>query len=248
MRIAIMQPYFFPYLGYFQLIQAADVMLLYGQVSFRKKSYITRNQIYDRSQNAPSPIRVPVLNASSHARIDQTQIEPPPQWRGPLLRKLANAYGRAKCFDETYPVLEKAIPSAAESVHELNCNLLKTLASHLGLGSKVLCSDSSFDAFEAELEDIGRNEYPGVEIKSVRIIELCRRYGASEYLNPIGGQSLYSKETFQNRSLGLRFHNMGPVKYPQFGDSFTPFLSIIDTLMHVGKANTQELLQSYELL
>jgi len=247
MKLGIMQAYFFPYIGYFQLINAVDKFIFYNLVTFRKNSWINRNRILARNAGEPFILVIPVQSKSSNKKISEIQLDSERSWKAPLLKTIYFAYKNARFFDETFPVLEKFIQTPAQSIHEYNATILRGICAHLGIQTKIVSDNQSYREIERELNQIYCDsiEQPDnlPEKKTMRIVRICRQEGAATYFNPINGAALYQKAEFQKYGIDLTFVERGNVLYQQFYAEFTPDLSIIDVLMHAGREQTIELLK-----
>lgn len=243
MSIAIMQAYFFPYIGYFQLINSVDTFMIYEHVTFRKKSWITRNRILDKGKVAPIFIRIPIIKQSSNKLISEVKIDNKAEWRKTIKNLLYYNYKKSPFFDEIYNELIGMIDIKAENLHNYNSQIVEKICTLLNIGTKIIYNNSTCLELEKNLLENPKNE-----IKTQRIVELCRQQKVKHYINPIGGIDLYSKKKFNANDLKLSFINTLPFTYDQFGLDHQPYLSIIDVLMHQGIEGTKELVQKYELI
>jgi hypothetical protein len=243
MSIAIMQAYFFPYIGYFQLINSADTFLIYEHVTFRKKSWITRNRILDKGKIAPIFIRVPIIKQSSNKLISEVKIDNKTEWRKTIKDLLFYNYKKAPFFDEIYNELIGMIDIEVEDLHTYNSQITQRICTLLDIGTKIIHNNS--DCLELENNLLRNNKN---EIKTQRIVELCKQQKVKHYINPIGGIDLYSKKEFNENDLKLSFINTLPFTYNQFGLDHQPYLSIIDVLMHEGIRGTKQLIKKYKLI
>ena len=244
MKAGIMQAYFFPYVGYFQLIDASDVFILYEHVAFRKKSWITKNRIFDKSRKLPVDITIPVNKKSSYKQIIDISIRNT-DWKRVLLKQIYFNYKKALYFEEVYPLLEKLINIENEKVHTYNSEIIKGVCSYLNITTRIKANNEEFLELEKDLEN---SDLPQNEIKSARIIEICKNQNADTYINPSGGTNLYNKPYFKRNNLSLFFMNTKEFKYNQFGLDFEPHLSIIDVLMHNGKEGSKSIIKKYSLI
>ena len=255
MIVGIMQPYFFPYIGYFHNIHAADVFVLCDQVQFVNESWITRNQIYWKNEQKSLYIR-PQIRKSSGSRynIDQVEIVRGGNWRRKLLKSIRHAYSKATYFEQIYPFLEGLIEYHPEKLSEFSVHSIQKICDLIGIKTKIMFNSDHLMQVEEELEDLWL-QYgvvnPGIQKRQVRILEFCKRMGADHYTNTIAGEHLYSKERFEQYGIRLSFVKSRPVAYSQFDqplENFAPNLSVIDVLMHVGANGARSLLTEYELV
>lgn len=231
MKLAIMQPYFFPYIGYFQLISAVDLFIVYDNIKFTKKGWINRNRILQNGKDVM--ISLPLKKDSDYLDVCERKLAIDFN-RDKLLNQLTGAYRRAPYFSQTFPLLEQILSYEDPNLFAfLHHSIVKT-SEHLGISTKISVS-SSFD--------IDHN-LKGQD----KVLALCEITGASTYFNSIGGMGLYSKETFQEKNIELKFIQSKPFEYAQFGNEFVPWLSIIDVMMFNSLANIQNLISTnYEL-
>ena len=234
MKLAIMQPYFFPYLGYFQLLHAVDRFVVYNDVAFIKQGWVNRNRILINGQ--PSYVTVPLKQASSFRVIRDIEIDDSPQnrlWPARFLKSVDNAYRRAPQFDRVFPVIESVLDAGATKVGDLAFASVRAVASYLGLNTEWVDTSARY----------GNADLAGQE----RVLAICRAERATEYINAAGGVELYSREEFARAGVTLRFLASSPHEYRQFGAPFVPWLSIIDVLMFNTPDEVGELMRRYEL-
>ena len=244
MKLAIMQPYFMPYIGYFQTMAAVDKYLLYDKVAFIKKGWINRNRIYIQNVGTQF-ITIPLKNKSSFTNISDVQIDNTTDWRSKMLNLIYYNYKRSLFFDVVYPLMENSIKQSSELISEYNFVVLNQIATFLDINTPIeLCTDPMYDGIEEQLvkyDDSLLRKYD-------RIKFICQANNADNYINPIGGQTLYDKQMFAQEGITLSFVQTQVVSYPQFAPEFIPNLSIIDVLMHNGKEGTKQLLKTYTLI
>lgn len=254
MTIAIMQPYFMPYIGYFQAINAVDKYILYGNVNFEKKSWVNRNRLMQRNGVIEQMI-VPIKKNSSSAFIKEIAIDYATDWQRRLLRSIQTNYGKAPYFEETYSLLTSIFSKEYEMLTELNTESIKAIARHLGITTEIVADNSQYDDMEERLRksDDAYVEFPYMlktrpNRRTARVIEMCKREESNHYINAIGGMELYCKEELAQYGIQLEFIKTKPIVYDQFNNKFEPYLSIIDVLMHNGKNKTKQMLEEYELV
>lgn len=254
MKVAVMQPYFFPYIGYFQLIRAVDVFCPYDRIAFQKRGWAHHNHILSPGR-PPNRIGLRVRGKSSFRLIADLQLDDSTPWRRQLLKTLRCSYGRRPFFDESYPFLEELMLTGLSSLSEFNKHCIIRTAQHLGLKTAVL-SETRFDDLEASLdrgadavtEDMGHSGVHPPDCKTVRAAGICKRLGGTEFVNSRGGMKLYNKQDFAHEGISLLFLVPRQISYSQGSQTFHPDLSIIDVLMNCGRARTRELLDRYDLV
>lgn len=244
-KIAIMQPYFFPYIGYLQLINSVEVFVLYEHVSFRKRTWINRNRILDKGQGQPVHITVPVEQASSFSKIGDIHISQQTNWRTKIANLVKFNYKKAPYFSEIFPKIEENLKYNHERIHDYNCEIIKFWCEVLEITTTIVTRTNA-DTIENSLDDRAINNK--VEPKTQRIIDLCAYFNKSHYVNPNGGVDLYNQSEFNKFGLELSFLKPSVLHYDQFGHDFIPYLSMIDTLMHLGTDQTKKLIQDVQFI
>lgn len=255
MKLAIMQPYFMPYIGYFQAISAVDKYILYSNLNFIKEAWMNRNRLLLKDGRIYQ-FTVPLLHKSSNQMIGEVKIDNTKPWAKNLLLTIASNYNKSPYFSETYPLLEELLNRRYDFLYELNAACVTGIADFLGLRTVIEYDNSRFLDMEEDLSTIdthGYERFPYMEKtspikKTARVIEMCRREGAQTFINAIGGQALYDKVEFSKYGIDLKFVKTGEIAYPQHHDFQEPNLSIIDVLMFNGKEGTRELLEKYTLV
>jgi hypothetical protein len=250
MKLGIMQPYFFPYLGYFQLIHAVDRFLLYPHVQHIRDGWVSRNRILIKS-GEPVYIGVPVRASGRETPIRDVLIDRQDgAWQKRILRLVHYNYASSKFYPEVMPLIEDILDPEIPDLSTLNCRLIARIASAIGLRTNIACAGEEYLEIERSLTADAEQGVlpPGVDRKSDRIQRLCRKEGADTYINAIGGADLYSKPLFGTWGIDLMFLSPDDSPYPQFSGTFHPRLSIIDVLMHNGFAATGKLAERYALV
>lgn len=228
MNLAIMQPYLFPYIGYFQLLRAADVFVVYDDVNFIKGGWINRNFIL--SPNDKQPISLRLDRASPNKLINEIELGIQSK---KLLETLRQRYGKAPHFSSVFPVLEDVLTQAE-----------KNLARFLDYQLRQICHYLSIDVEWRISSALEKNsDLRGQE----KVLAICHELGASRYINLSGGRALYQDFAFNEMGIELAFLQTKPISYRQYRDEFVPNLSIIDVLMFNDKDQCAELLGAYEL-
>jgi hypothetical protein len=232
MKVAIMQPYIFPYIGYFQLMRAVDRFIFLDDVSYINKGWINRNRIL--VNNKDHLFTVPLKDASQNRLINSIEILPDPKWRGKFLRTLEMAYKKAPHFSEVFPLIGQIVQNEEQLIGRYIFNSFRVLNSYLGITTELL--ESSAIAVDDALK--GQD----------RILALCQSQGATRYVNAIGGMELYSRDVFREKGIEFFFLKTPPLTYTQFGGEFIPWLSMLDLLMFNDREQLGKFLDSYELV
>ena len=250
-----MQPYFMPYIGYFQAISAVDKYILYSNLNFIKEAWMNRNRLLLKD-GMVYQFTVPLLHKSSNQMIREVRIDNSKPWAKNLLLTIASNYNKAPFFAESFPLVEELLNQRYDFLYELNASCIRAVADHLGIETEIECDNSRFLDMEEDLSTIdtlGYERFPYMEKtspirKTARVIEMCRREGAQTFINAIGGQALYDKVEFAEYGIDLRFVKTDEISYPQHHGFQESNLSIMDVLMFNGKEGTCELLKKYTLV
>ena len=232
MRLGMMQPYFYPYLGYWQLMNYVDEYIIYDDVNYIKSGWINRNRI--KLNGAPAYLGISVKKASQNKKINELEVFMPDSDKEKILMKLKMAYGKAPYFKNVFELFKDTVYCEKTNLAEyLKYQNIKT-ADYMGITTKI------YSATELELDHTNRAQ--------ARIIDVCRIRGASEYVNAIGGKELYDKQLFSEAGIKLNFLKMDTdIVYPQGKGQFIPSLSILDVLMFNSKEEIQALLKRYSI-
>jgi hypothetical protein len=229
MKLGIMQPYFFPYIGYFQLIEAVDTYVIADDLNFIKNSYIKKNSILENG--APALLSLELIGASQNKLINEIEVG---NNTAKLLKGIQRRYAKAPYFKDVFPLLETILLYQDKNLAKFLGNSLIKIADYLGMETTFL--------YSSEIEK--NNDLKFDE----RIFEICRKIGSDHYINAIGGKELYSKDDFAREGIKLNFIDTKEIEYKQFDKEFVPNLSIIDVMMFNSKEECKELLQQYELV
>jgi hypothetical protein len=223
-KLAIMQPYFLPYLGYFQLMAKADVFVLYDDVHFINRGWINRNRI--NINGAAHLLTVPLRQASQNRLICDIATSEDASWRSKILKSIQQAYARASQFSRVFPLVERIVQYPASNLADYLLHSLTALRDHLELKTDIVATS---------------RRYGNANLKAqARIIDICLRERADRYINSIGGLDLYDRAQFEEHGLKLSF--LVPELRPYAGahTCFVPALSIVDVLMHNDPASVTE--------
>lgn len=231
MKVAIMQPYFFPYIGYFQLIRTVDLFIVYDNIKFTKKGWINRNRMLQNGKD--SLFSLPLKNDSDSRDVCDRMLIVDFN-RDKLLNQIRSAYLNAPYFVQTFALIEQVVRNEEQNLFRfIHRSIIKT-CQHLGLTTEIrVSSDIAID------HDLKNQD---------KVLAICEAIGAKTYVNAIGGTELYSKGEFLARGVELKFVKSRPFEYPQFGSEFVPWLSIIDVMMFNPLEAIRECIASnYEL-
>lgn len=232
MRLGIMQPYFFPYIGYFQLIGAVDQFIVYDNIKYTKKGWINRNRMLlnGKDEMFSLPLKKDSDFLDVRERELSTDFNP-----DKLVNQFRGAYLRAPYFTQIIPLLEQIVRYEDRNLFRFIQHSISRICKHLGIMTPIKVSSGYTIDSALKSQD--------------KVLALCQAVGATVYVNAIGGLELYSKEEFQNRGLELKFIKSKPFEYAQLGNEFVPWLSIIDVMMFNSPDTIRKCIESnYELI
>lgn len=216
MKVAIMQPYFLPYLGYFQLVAAVDAFVVYDDIKFTKRGWINRNRIL--ANGRAEIVTVPVAKGSDALDVCERELAADYlTQRAKLERRIAAAYGKAPFFATAMPIVSACLATPERNLFRFLHHTLLTVLNHLRVRTPVYISSSLGVPRTLRGQD--------------RVIAICAKLGATCYVNAPGGRELYDHPSFEAAGMGLRFLEPFLPSYQQFGQFFVPALSVIDPLM-----------------
>ncbi|TDE16557.1 WbqC family protein [Dyadobacter psychrotolerans] len=232
MTIAIMQPYIFPYIGYFQLINAVDKFIIYDDVNFINKGWINRNNLLVSGK--PHLFTIPLKDASQNKLIYEVEMLKGDPWKKKFLKTLQQSYQKAPNYQKVSILIEEIVHLELETINDLTIAALQKVCSYMGITTEIILSSGIYKNTELKGQD--------------RILDICKKEQASHYINPIGGMELYNKDKFSTEGIQLNFLKSVAKPYPQFQNGFVPWLSVIDVLMFNDQENLNTLLKEYELI
>ncbi len=231
---AVMQPYFFPYIGYFQLIYACDTFVLLDDVNFIQKGWINRNNILLNGQ--AHLFTIPLDKPSQNKLILETKLKFDSVARQKFLKTIQAAYKKAPQFDAFYPVFENIVLFDDDDLTNYLENSFRKVFDYLGIEKKFMRSSQVEKDDSLKAQD--------------RIIAICKALNTTRYINLMGGRDLYSTDDFSKESMQLNFiqAQLGQCNYKQLSKNFVPGLSFIDILMFNDVSAIGVLLQNYKLV
>lgn len=232
MKLGIMQPYFLPYIGYWQLINAVDKYVIYDDVNYIKKGWINRNRVL--INNSIENINLSISKASQNKLINELLLFEPENNFNNLLKTISYNYKKAKEFNSVFPLVEKIFSCKEINLARFLEYSIRELVDYMGIKTEIIRSSDI-------LKD---NSLRGQE----KIISICKELKADVYINAIGGQELYDKESFSKQNIDLKFLMPNISEYDQFGNEFQAGLSIIDVLMFNSRQDVCQMLNDYKLV
>ncbi len=226
-----MQPYLFPYIGYFQLMDAVDRFVIADDLAFIKQGWINRNRLL--VNGAPAYFTVPLKRHHADTLIKDVEIDQSSigRWRTTTLKTVSNFYRRAPAFDEVFPIVERVFGAPFTKIADMARASLREVREYLGIDVAMVDSSARYGNAHLKGQD--------------RVIDTCRAEQASDYVNAIGGRELYSREAFLAAGIRLHFLCSDEIEYPQLGGPFVPSLSIVDVLMFNPREQARLLLTRY---
>ncbi len=234
MKVGIMQPYFFPYLGYWQLMNAVDKYVVYDDVNYIKGGRINRNAIL--MNGSAHPINLPLLGASPNKHINEVQVNPEPIQREKLFRTISQSYSKAPYFESVMALLEETLRCEEANLGRFLFQTFLRLNAYLDVQTQLILS--------SEMKK--NTALKGRE----KVIHICTLLGATEYYNSVNGIPLYEPHRAEFEAVGieLKFPKMRDIVYPQFKNEFVPNLSIIDVMMFNSREECRRLLGEYDFV
>ena len=224
-----MQPYLFPYIGYWQLINAVDTFVIYDDVNFIKQGYINKNNILLNGK--AQSFTLELIGASSNKLINEVKVGNNSK---KLLKSINQNYIKSPYFKDVFPIIEYILNHDEKNLAKFIAYSLQKISSYLNIDTKFVYSS-----------DLEKDN--GLKAQD-KVLEICKELNASKYINAIGGQELYSKDDFKDNKIQLNFLDTRLMEYKQFKNEFVPYLSIIDILMFNNREEVKNMLNEYILV
>jgi len=230
MKLGIMQPYFLPYIGYWQLINVVDKFIVYDNVEFSRRGWFHRNQILMNEK--PKLFSLPIKNDSDYLNVNQRFLANNFRLEmNKVLGQVKSSYIKAPFFYEVYPIIEKCFHYKSQNLFDFIFYSIKEVTNFLNIKTEILISSET---------TIDHN-LKGKE----RVFAFCEHFDTRTYINSIGGKKLYAKESFKKKNIDLKFLQVNTIQYKQFSKEFVPFLSILDIMMFNSVEDIAILLNEY---
>lgn len=227
-----MQPYFLPYIGYFQLINCVDKFVVYNNIQYSKKGWINRNRILVNGRD--DYFTIPLRKDSDFLNVDQRFIaDSYAKEKNKIITRINELYKKAPQYQIISPLIAEVFNAEFDNLFEFILNSLKIICKFLEIKTELILSSAISIDHSLKAQD--------------KVIALCKKLNATHYLNPIGGTELYSKSVFNENNIELNFIKSNDIEYPQFNYDFIPWLSIIDVLFFNSKQDVQQFLNSYTI-
>jgi hypothetical protein len=232
MTTAIMQPYFLPYIGYFQLIASVDLFIVYDNIKYTKQGWINRNRLLLNGKDLM--FSLPLKSDSDLLDIRERMLAADFNC-DKLMNQLHGAYQKAPYFRETFPLIELIMRQKESNLFKFLYQSIVMVCRQIGITTKLMISS------DISIDHTLKNQD--------KVLALCQAVGTDTYVNAIGGIELYSKDDFLSHGIELKFIRSKPFVYPQFDHDFVPWLSIVDVLMFNSLDTIRECVYSnYDLI
>lgn len=233
-KIAIMQPYLFPYIGYFQLINSVDEFIIFDDVNYIKKGWINRNNFF--FYNKKHLYTFPIKKVSQNKKILDIELFDGQEWKKDFLKKISENYRTSSQFSVVYPLIKDIVNNEESNLSKFILSSLKKINIYLGINTNIILSS-----------EIDKNN----ELKSHdKIISICQLRLANFYINAIGGKDLYDINHFFEYGITIKFIESQNIIYEQINNkgNFEPHLSIVDLLMNVSIDKIKKELLNFKLI
>jgi len=231
MKVGIMQPYFLPYIGYWQLLNAVDVFVIYDNIQYTKKGWFNRNRCLLNGKDELFSINL--KKDSDFLNVNERFLSSEYR-RNKLIAIFQNAYCKAPMNKEVMPFFGEIINCQEENLFKYIYNSVIKICEYLDIKTKIVISSSVNIDHSLKAEN--------------KVLAFCKGLGAEIYINSIGGIELYSKEMFKEQGIELNFIKSKPIVYKQFDNEFVANLSILDVMMFNNKDIVKQFLKEYELI
>ena len=233
MRIGIMQPYFFPYIGYFQLIKSVDRFILFDDVQYIRHGWINRNRILKPGEGWQFII-TPLQKHKQVELIRDVKLAENDDWKKKIIRQIEHYNVKAKYYNELIQLLNNCFDIKDTSVVKFNARCIEMVCEYLSIPFKVeISSEMNFD-------------YSNVKSPDEWALRMCEQLKGEEYINPSGGMEFFDKTKFENSNIKLTFFSPSLTPYNQKRQGFEHGLSIIDVLMFNGPEITRQMIDKFE--
>jgi predicted methyltransferase len=231
MKLAIMQPYAFPYIGYFQLINVVDKFILLDDVNYIMRGWINRNVILVNGKDFL--FSIPLKKASQNKLIFECEIKES-NWKEKLQKTIEFSYKKAPFYSDCFEVISTILSSTENNLSKWLSFQINVICNYLDINTEIVESSRLYNTQNLKAQD--------------KIMDICIQEGADTYYNAIGGKNFYDKNDFNNKNIELHFLRTQPVTYMQFSSDFKPLLSIIDVMMFNSSSTINNMLKQYEII
>jgi hypothetical protein len=233
-KLGIMQPYFLPYIGYFQLINMVDEYVLYDNIQFTKKGWIHRNRMLQNGE--VEYFTLPLKKDSDYLDIvDRNLTDDWENEKIKILRKIEANYRKTPQFQQFFPFVKSIFDYKNKNLFDFIYNSIKMMNEYLEIKTPIIVSSE----LPSSIKDIKSQD---------KVLAICKARSATEYINSSGGIELYDINEFKKQNIELKFYKAKEIQYQQFNNIFAPYLSILDVCMFCDKENVFNYLNEYEFL
>ena len=229
MTLGVMQPYFFPYLGYWQLLNLVDTYVIYDDVNYIKQGYINRNSIL--LNGTSHQITLELIGASQNKKINEITVGNNAR---KIYKTIEQSYQKSPFFKDIIVLIEEILFNNEKNLARFIGNSIIKTSNYLGIETKIEYSSNIDKNNELRAQD--------------KILHICNKLEAKKYINALGGRDLYDKESFEKKGLILSFLKSSTFEYQQFNNKFVPNLSIIDMMMFLSIDEIKQRLYSFEII
>jgi hypothetical protein len=233
MKLAIMQPYFMPYIGYFQLINSVDKFVIYDNIQYTKKGWINRNRILSNGKD--KLITIPIKKDSDYLNVVERELSE--SWGKDKIKMsnvIRSSYFKAPYYQETSELISKCLNNSEVNLFRFIYESIILINDYLEIKTPIVISSTIEADHTLKSQD--------------KVLSICKKQNADVYINSIGGVELYDKEVFKQNNIELNFIKSNPLQYKQFDNEFVPWLSIIDIMMFNSKEQIKKYLNNYTLI
>lgn len=231
MKLGIMQPYFFPYIGYWQLMNAVDKYVVFDDANYIKGGWANRNNILLGGK--AHRINIFIKNVSDSKLFNETELLHNSEEKK-LLKTISLAYTKAPYYNEVFPLIQDILNNTEICFSKYLIYSFKIVNQYLGITTELITSSELKKDCSLKCAD--------------KVMHICKILNADQYYNAIGGTELYNKEIFAQNGIELHFLKTNEITYPQFKNEFVPNLSIIDVMMFNSKEQIKNMLEEFTLV
>lgn len=232
-KVAVMQPYFMPYIGYFQMIKAVDYFVFYDDVNYIKGGWINRNRI--KANNEAKYFTVPLISSSPNRLIKDIEVKTNSKEYANLKKTVIQNYAKAPYFEAVMPLIDRILVDESNTIAALAMQSIVVFSAYLHLQTTFKIASVDFSTTKGEE-------------RTQRLFSICSELNATTYINAIGGIELYDKDQFLTQDIQLQFIQSKGIVYNQNATTFIPWLSMLDVLMYNSVEEVNVMLDQYELI
>ena len=228
-----MQPYIFPYIGYWQLINAVDTFVVYDNIQYSKKGWFNRNNIL--LNNKKTIFTIPLKKDSDSLDVvDRVLADSSYKQILKILAQIKSSYRKTPYFNEVFPIIEDVLLNKEANLFKYLYYSILKICDYLEITTKIIISS------DINIDHSLKSQY--------KVIALNKALESTQYINPIGGIELYNTDSFKKEKIELKFLESDIPQYQQFSGDFIPYLSIIDIMMFNSKSEIKEMLEKFTLI